>query len=418
MIEALKSKFSKKPIKVVGCGLAGAEVALILANNGFDVHIFDDGNNRPKTNFGYYSKFETFMTENMQSELNFLGSPLLSIAKKHDFHNFGFEYDENFMFAVRKHLESNPKIKIFSATIDQLNLAETTILATGHNTNPKLLQELENYVEKKRICFFHPEKMILDAASVNLEKLNFVSETECYANLSEEEYDAVCEKILAYDQHYHASENSEKQQITVEGILKRGKAALRNSIMRPHFDERSRCYASLKLTYNPHQKILILDDFCSALDEEEQQQIVWTILALKGCQILQHSAVCQRTYLLAPSCLNNHLQICEHLYVCGGLCGTAGSFESLLLANYCAYRVICDLKGSVGAHLLLENTCIGRILNNLLEKSVIKFRLFNLKYDIMNEKDFERFKKEVAVQTFLSKSQVEKFKEKFYGKYF
>lgn len=47
MIENITPKFSKKPIKIVGCGLAGAELAFILANNGFDVHIFDnnfDGN--------------------------------------------------------------------------------------------------------------------------------------------------------------------------------------------------------------------------------------------------------------------------------------------------------------------------------------------------------------------------------------
>ena len=41
MIENITPKFSKKPIKIVGCGLAGAEIAFILANNGFDVHIFD-----------------------------------------------------------------------------------------------------------------------------------------------------------------------------------------------------------------------------------------------------------------------------------------------------------------------------------------------------------------------------------------
>ena len=40
MIENITPKFSKKPIKIVGCGLAGAEIAFILANNGFDVHIF------------------------------------------------------------------------------------------------------------------------------------------------------------------------------------------------------------------------------------------------------------------------------------------------------------------------------------------------------------------------------------------
>ena len=53
-IENVTPKFSKKPIKIVGCGLAGAEIAFILANNGFDVHIFDNELYVPKDKFDYW----------------------------------------------------------------------------------------------------------------------------------------------------------------------------------------------------------------------------------------------------------------------------------------------------------------------------------------------------------------------------
>lgn len=428
-IENVTPKFSKKTIKIVGCGLAGAEIAFILANNGFDVHIFDNELYVPKNKFNYYDKYETYLTENMLFELDCLNSPLFSIAKRYDFKHFGFEYDEVFMHKVRQLLKENIHIKLFDASIDTLTDNETTIIATGHNTTKPLLEELEKYIGKMRLCYFQPVKMVIDAEKINKHDLNFVTKTICYANLSKDEYENLYQTVIDLDRNYDKPQELEhEKQITIESLAKRGQSGLRNSILRPYFDEKAsrlkdeKPYASLKMSYNESENAFIVDDFFSAFDDDDQIKVITKIGVLKNVKVIRFSQVRRNTYLLAPACLNEHLQIegHENTYVCGGLLGTGGSFESLLMANYCAYSVICALKGARGVELLQKNTCIEQILNNLLKKSVVNFRLFNLKYDIINNEDIDlqNFRKQVEVQKILTKSQIEKFKEKFYGKYF
>lgn len=451
MIENITPKFSKKPIKIVGCGLAGAEIAFILANNGFDVHIFDSnfedkkernvishaeiapGIDKSSNQYvdrreRYYNDiYDTYLTDNMKYELECLNSPLISVAKRYDFNDFGFVYDDNFMSKVKELLLSNSKIKIFNMKIDTINETETTVIATGHNTDKKLLDELEKYVGKFHICYFQPEKMVIDATTVDLSRLNFVSDNVCYINLSEEEYNNVYKTIIELDKEYvMPSEIADEKQISIENTARRGQGGLRNAIFRPYFNgeisQQKRPYASLKCSYNEKENVLIFEEFFSAFDDEDQEKIIKNIDVLKNCQVVRFSKIKRKTFLLTPTCLNQNLQILGHenVYVCGGLAGLADAFEVLLMANYCAYTIIAERKNKLGVELLRDKTCISVILDNLLKKSVVNFRLFNLKYDIINkeDKDLQLFSKQVEVQKFLSKSQIEKFKEKFYGKYF
>lgn len=417
---------SNKPIKVIGCGLAGMEVAFILANYGFTVHIFDNGDDSAKhKKFDYYNPYEIFLTENMKFELECLGSPLFSLAKRENFDKFGFIYDDKFMQKAKEILLSKPNVKLFNGTIDTLNETETNIIATGHNTDKKLLKNLENYIGQQRICYFHPEHLVLNAGNVDLKKLNFVSQTECFANLTQEEYEKLYNTVLKlYEEYELPKEIAVEKQITIESIAKRGFGGLRNSVLRPHFDAntfRTNIYASLKMTYNKTENVLIVKDFFTAFDTEEQYEIISCIDALKDVKIEKPSVIRRKTYLLTPACLNENLQVLEHenIYVCGGLLGTNGSFESLLMANLCAYSVIEQLDHYIGTKYLKENCCIGKIYENLFKKSVINFRLFNLKYDIiiMNSLESKNYEKFVSNLLDSSKTQTDKFKEKYYGKY-
>ncbi len=412
MIENLKPKFSKRPIKIIGCGLAGAELALVLARNGFDVHIFDNGENFEGEQFSYYDKFETFLTENMKFELECLDSPLLDMAKKNGFSDFGFIYDSNFMKKVREKLESDPKIQIFHANIDKISENELTVIATGHKTDTKILPEIEKFIGKMRLCFEQTENAVI--GKVDKEKL-FFDDENYYANLTETEYDAFYQKICEIDKQYVGDLNTQ----TVESIAKRGKSALKNSVLRPHFCDNEKPFASLKLRYKKEFDVFV-PNFISAFSDDEQLDVLRTIKSLSDCILIRPACVKKRTFLLSPAVLRENMSLAEKLYVCGGFAGTEGSFESLLMANFCAYNIICDISGKKGVEILSKNTCIGKIFDNLLKKSVINFRLFSLKYAIIKEENenFDNLEKYVQTQKFLSKSQIEKFKEKFYGKYF
>ena len=172
MFESLSNR---KTIKIIGCGLAGAEVAFILANNGFNVHIFDNGQNLPSKSFDYYDEYQTFLTENMLDELDLLNSPLLSIAKKYGYENFGFVYSYDFMKKVRSELENHPHIHIFDAEIDEINETEPTIIATGHNTSMGLVKTVEKLIGQLHMCFYQPQLVAIDEESLDKNKINFKS---------------------------------------------------------------------------------------------------------------------------------------------------------------------------------------------------------------------------------------------------
>jgi len=413
VLESVAPKLSKKTIKVIGGGLAGSEAALILANNGFIVHIFDT--KKHISGFEYYDKYCHFLTENMKYELECLGSPIISLSKKFDYEFL--TYDHNFFEKVQEAVRKHPNIQIFEANIENLNQVECTIIATGHNTQREFLKELENYIGKFHVCFYNPIEIILDADSIDKTKLNFVSKNICYANLSEEEYNNVYKTIVEIEEKYEFPEDfKNEKQITIEGLASRGLFGLRNAIFRPYFDHKQRPFASLKLKLDGN--LLILDEFFSAFDEEDQYEILQKIDVFKNCRVLRYSQIARKTHLLAPMCLNDKLQIknFDTLFVCGGLCGTAGSFESLLMANYCAYSLMATLQNKKGLEFLQEKCCIGLILQNLIRKSVANFRLFNLKCDIINYEDVKD--EQIEELKASSKSQIEKFKEKFYGRYF
>jgi len=428
MNSAVIPKLTRRAIKVIGCGLAGAELAFILANNGFDVHIFDnnslldtlEADERDMSDtFPYYDKYETFLTENMLYELECLDSPLFFLAKKFGYSDFGFRYDKTFMMNVKKALEENPKIKIFNSNIEALTKGELTVIASGHYTNKELFDDVEQRIGKFQLCHNVPQKMVIDASTVNFDKINFVSATECYANMTEMGYSELFDIIKLQNLAI-----SDETGVACESYVKRGAIGLRNAVFRPRFinGNKFQPYASLKMKYNSRLNIFFVEDFYSKFNQDVQKNIVSLFPGLENCDILRYSNVVKKTFLLSPACLNENLQLNDddNVYVCGGFAGTAGSFEGILTANYCAYKIIERLKRGTASYILQKNTCIGIILDNLLKKSVSNFRLFNLKYDIINREDvaLKNLDQHIQVQKLLSKSQIEKFKERFYGKYF
>ena len=178
-------------------------------------------------------------------------------------------------------------------------------------------------------------------------------------------------------------------------------------MLRPLYSPNERAYASIKLKKEGEN--FYFTDFFTALSNEEQDEIISIISAFNGAKISEYGKIYKRTFLTSSSCLNEFLQIknYENIFVCGGFLGLGGVLENLLVANYIAYNLM-NMASGKNLQNLSNFTCTSKIIQNLLQKSVLNHRLLSLNYDIINRKDSVN----------LNPNAVLKFKEKFYGNCF
>ena len=381
-------------IKIVGGGLTGLEVAYICANCGFRVHIFNKHQTSPTYNY-VKSPFEKIMEE----ELNVWASPSYLLSSRLGVKSENA--DESFLDLMRSKVESLPNVEFIDAEIDELNPKEVTLISIGNNPSVSFIKNLEKLIGENRVQYFHPKELCVQG--VNKENLVHDSAENFHINLSREEYEKLKNLLSTFSQNYDNS--TLIKEISAESLSKND--ALRTAVLRPLYSPNERAYASIKLKKEGEN--FYFTDFFTALSNEEQDEIISNISAFNGAKISEYGKIYKKIFLTSSSCLNEFLQIknYENIFVCGGFLGLGGVLENLLVANYIAYNLM-NMASGKNLQNLSNFTCTSKIIQNLLQKSVLNHRLLSLNYDIINRKDSEN----------LNPNAVLKFKEKFYGNCF
>ena len=82
-------------VNVIGCGYAGCECALSLAEKGVSVHVFDDRDvvKRQTDEEMEFAEKKQFADKLLKKELEFLGSNLAKIEKELEEENSSFDAD-------------------------------------------------------------------------------------------------------------------------------------------------------------------------------------------------------------------------------------------------------------------------------------------------------------------------------------
>ncbi len=259
-------------------------------------------------------------------------------------------------------LEAHPNIRILREEIREIPTDAVCIVATGPLTSESMAQALTALTHKKNLAFFDAISPIIDAESIDMDKVFRASRYEKggadYLNCPMDAgtysafYDALraAEKVRAKDfEHIPYFEGC----IPVEVMADRGKQTLTFGPMKPVglVDPRTgrRPHAVLQLrAENRHGSCYNMVGFQTKLTYPEQKRVFRMIPGLERAEFLRFGSVHRNTFVNAPSLLRNTLQLAMRgtTFLAGCLIGVEGYVESAAtggLAGINAGRAMADL---------------------------------------------------------------------------
>lgn len=402
-----------KNVAIIGAGLAGSEAALVLAEKGVNVTLFEmrPGKNTPAHNT---AKAAELVCSNslksielptahglLKEELRRLGSPLLKAAENNrvpagaalavDRDLFSDEI-ENKLKSFKNITYKHEEISSYPEGFDYC------IIAAGPLASEGLTSWLLSEFSSDSLHFYDAIAPIITADSVDLTKAFYASrwdkgDGDDYLNcpFTEEEfqtfYDALMEADKVKAREFEKSEFFEAC-LPIEVVASRGFQALTFGTMRPvgiyHPETGKRPYAVLQLrkeTSDGHSLNMV--GFQTRMTIPEQKKVFRMIPGLENAEFLRFGTIHRNTYLESPSLLNEDLSFKnrDNLFLAGQLCGNEGYTESIATGHYAALAILGKLN-SKEFRKPPKECALGALIKHVTEPSDIKFAPSNINYGL------------------------------------
>lgn len=429
-------------VNVIGAGLAGSESALFLANHGIKVNLFEMKPNK-KTPAHKLDGFCELVCSNslksedvetasglLKAELLKLGSSVLKVAESCRVPaGNSLSVDRNlFSKGVTEQVKQNKNINVVECTIEELNLTEPTILATGPLTDEKLMNNLKKYIGGTNCYFYDAIAPIVTLDSIDMSRafwanrynkgegegdyLNLPMNKEEYLNFYNELINAQTVELKEFEKVFEGC-------MPIEVMAKRGIEVMRFGPLKPVglYDKAGeKPYAVVQLRKeNETGTMLNIVGFQTNLTFSEQRRVFSLIPALKNAEFIRYGVMHRNSFINAPLCLNACSQLKEHknIFIAGQLSGVEGYVESIgsgLVAAINMYRYI-NKKNLMP---LPPTTCMGAILNYIANSaSPFNFQPMNANYGIIVcEKEFKDKKEKKKYIYENSMQEIDKFLHK------
>ena len=400
-------------LSVIGGGLAGAEAAQYLLNEGYEVDLFEgrpvlqDGAHK-SADFGELvcsnslkSKELTNACGLLKAEIQKMGSIMMEAAAVSEVPSgnaLGVDR-ELFSSYITKKLSGNPKLHIHREEIKKLPNG-SAILATGPLTSDPLLKELSALVGGQNLSFFDASAPIVAKGSIDFSKAYFKSRYEqadsAYINcpMSKDEYYAFyhaligAERALLHEFDTHYFEGC----LPVEVIASRGPETLRHGPLKPFGLEKpdgSRPYAVLQLRQdNKLGDYYNLVGFQTNLTFPEQRRVFRMIPGLENAEFLSYGLMHRNAYLDSPRILNPDLSLkaAPNLFIAGQLSGVEGYVESAAMGIAAAIQLDRKVKGLPPIQFPRE-TVLGALIDYILHASGKYFQPMNANWALLPNND-------------------------------
>ena len=400
-------------LSVIGGGLAGAEAAQYLLNEGYELDLFEgrptlqDGAHK-SADFGELvcsnslkSKELTNACGLLKAEIQKMGSIMMEAAAVSEVPSgnaLGVDR-ELFSSYITKKLSGNPKLHIYREEIKKLPNG-SAILATGPLTSDPLLKELSVLVGGQNLSFFDASAPIVEKGSIDFSKAYFKSRYEqadsAYINcpMSKDEYYAFyhaligAERALLHEFDTHYFEGC----LPVEVIASRGPETLRHGPLKPFGLEKpdgSRPYAVLQLRQdNKLGDYYNLVGFQTNLTFPEQRRVFRMIPGLENAEFLSYGLMHRNAYLDSPRILNPDLSLkaAPNLFIAGQLSGVEGYVESAAMGIAAAIQLDRKVKGLPPIQFPRE-TVLGALIDYILHASGKYFQPMNANWALLPNND-------------------------------
>lgn len=415
----------EKIVNVIGGGLAGCECAYQLAKRGIKVRLFEQkpikfSKAHSSENFAEIVCSNSFKSNEitnacglLKQELRELDSLIIKTADKTKVPaGASLSVDrELFSQLITQEIKNNPNIEVVNECVENIDLNQITVVATGPLTDDKLAENLAKLVGEKSLYFFDAASPIVTLSSLDKNRYfvgnrydkgegNLLGD---YINctMTKDEYDVFYNELInAKTVELKEFENAKVFEgcMPVEVMAKRGYKTLLFGMLKPVglFDKEHNLkpYAVLQLRKESNFNDLYnLVGFQTNLLFGEQKRVFSLIPALKNAEFVKYGVMHKNTYLNAPKVLNQFYQLKQYpnVFIAGQLSGVEGYVESTASGLNVALNVYQILQGKTPQEFS-PKTSIGSLINYISHASEHNFQPMNANWGII-EKPAEKVDK-------------------------
>ncbi len=400
----------KTKIKVIGGGLAGCEASYQLAKRGFEVELYEMKPSKfspahHSTNLAevvcsnsFKSTLLSTASGALKAELELLDSLLLRVAKNTSVPaGSALAVDRNkFSEQVTKELEKLKNVKIVRKEVEDIDLKEPLIIATGPLTSDKLAGAIAKLLGEKSLFFFDASSPIVLANSINKSKTftesRYQKGESDYINcpMDKETYYAFVENLVKAERvKLHDFEGTEVFEgcMPIEVMAMRGKDTLRYGPLRPVGlldKDGKRPYAVVQLRReNLEGEMYNLVGFQTNLTYGEQKRVFSMIPALENAEFVKYGVMHRNTYINSPKHLNNDFSLKgqENIYFAGQITGVEGYMESIMSGLVAGLSLARKLENK--PKIEFNNLTITGALCNYISSENANFQPMNANFGIL-----------------------------------
>ena len=425
-----------KTVRVIGCGLAGAEATYQLAKRGFNVELFEQ---KPKKfspahknpNFAELVCSNSLKSNELtnscgllKEELRILDSLVIKTADMVSVPSgsaLGVDR-ELFSQKITEKIKSFPNVKIYYQTVEDIDTTIPTIIATGPLTDEKLLKNLKKFIGNDDLYFFDAIAPIISKTSLD-QNSYFVAnrydkggEEGDYINcpMTKEEYDTFYDELInAKTVELQDFENKKvfESCMPIEVSAKRGYKTLLFGILKPKglIDPKTgkMPYAVLQLRKESNFNDLYNLVGCQTnMLYGEQKRIFSLIPALKNAEYVRYGEMHKNSYINAPKHINKFYQLKNYpnIFIAGQLSGVEGYVESVSSGLYASINMANMLENKSFVEFS-NKTAIGSLAEYISTANENNFQPMNSNWGIISHNGEEKLARaEIALQEIKQKS--------------
>ncbi|AKX34417.1 tRNA (uracil-5-)-methyltransferase Gid [Spiroplasma litorale] len=423
-------------INIIGAGLAGCEAAWQLANRGIKVNLYEIKTIK-KNPVQKLDTFAELVCSNslrssdiknaigtLKKELEMFDSIVIKIAKECEIPGGqSLTVDrENFSKKITDLILKHENINVIYEELDNINLNDINIIATGPLTSKKMQLIISNLIGKSYFYFFDAVAPIVKLDSINMDicfKKNRYDKgyTKDYINcpMNEEQYNQFYQELIkgdTIDLHLKDEENFKVFEgcMPVEVMAKRGYKTLTYGPLKPaglRNNDGSSNFAVVQLRQdNASDTLYNMVGFQTNLSFNEQKRIFRLIPGLEKAEFIRFGVMHKNNFINAPKLLNsyNQLKKNKNIFFAGQITGVEGYVESVSSAIISAINVYNTIKNK---ELLTfpKTTVIGALQSYIINTCSENFQPMKANWGIVEKLLInKKIKKEEKKELYSSRS--------------
>ncbi len=404
---------AKRPIHIIGAGLAGSEAAWQIIRRGIPVilHEMRPGKSSPAHKTEYFAElvcsnsFRAANVENavglLKEEMRRLDSLIMKMADANQVPAGGaLAVDrDGFARGVTEFIRQHPLVTVVEEEVtDPEELEGLVIFASGPLTSPALSEAIQGIIRADYLHFFDAAAPIVEGDSLNYDVIYRASRYDkgeaAYLNCpfyTKEEY-------LAFYEALKAAETAEVKDfehnvfegcMPIEEMAYRGEDTMRFGPLKPIGlrDPRNgkEAYAVVQLRQdNAAGTLYNLVGFQTHLKWPEQKRVFRMIPGLENAEFVRYGVMHKNTYMNSPQLLNAdfRLRTNPRFFFAGQMTGVEGYVESAASGLMAGIQAVCAQKG-LPAVEFPDITAMGALAHYISNPAVTDFQPMNVNYGIM-----------------------------------